>query len=76
MVLLLRLRWDKGPVMPITMSGGKMPGPSGETSSADGQMAGADMSAACQQAADASMAHCEAEAGKVAMSTGMESYAE
>lgn len=56
--------------MPITYaSGGAMPGPSGETPSADGQTAEApmDMSVACQQAADSATAHSVAEAGKVAM---------
>jgi hypothetical protein len=56
--------------MPITYaSGGAMPGPSGETLSADGQSPDApmDMSVACQQAADSATAHSVAEAGKVAM---------
>jgi hypothetical protein len=57
--------------MPINYaSGGAMPGPSGETASADGQdpSAGMDMSVACSQAADSALAHAASEGAKVAMS--------
>ncbi len=52
---------EEGVTMPITYATGAMPGPSGETSTADGQAANApmDMSVACQHAADAAMAHCD-----------------
>lgn len=60
--------------MPITMSStppasAPMPGPSGETPTADGQDMAApmDMGKACQAAADAATAHAAAEGSKVAM---------
>jgi hypothetical protein len=54
--------------MPISYSS-SVPGPSGETGSADGQdpSAGMDMSQACQQAADMATSHAESEGRKVAM---------
>ncbi|HEY5986985.1 MAG TPA: hypothetical protein VIV12_11515 [Streptosporangiaceae bacterium] len=59
--------------MPINYGAqGDQPGPMGDTPNADGQDMAApmDMGKACQAAADASMAHCEAEARKVAMGMG------
>lgn len=56
--------------MPINFGAqGDQPGPMGETPNADGQNMAApmDMGQACQAAADASLAHAEAEGRKVAM---------
>jgi len=54
--------------MPISYTG-KVPGPSGNTPAADGRApeAPADMSAACEQAAGAALAHAESEGRKIAM---------
>lgn len=59
--------------MPINYGAqGDHPGPSGQSPTADGENAAApmDMGKACQAAADASMAHAEAEGRKVAMGMG------
>lgn len=54
--------------MAMSMSG-DMPGPKGETQTADGQDMGApmDMAGCCEQAASAAHAHSQQEAGKVGM---------